>query len=412
MANEKLPGADSTEPTPEAPGSAEDSVRLERSQGLSYAARIKGFVGRGLTATVIVLALLGAVVTAYAFWVRPDTAVPQPQQSNVEIDFSPGHSAVSPITAKISLSRDYYGKGSVLDIELTGADLAHTGWSIYMTVPIGVRLNVPWTGQVLRDSLSNALNAVVLDPGPQADGRYSTLLIWDDLHSGPMLLDGANLAAYIPDFTVDNWESSGTSNGKPTVPEPQISVTRQLEPDGDFTYVGGQSPDQINNSGWSWKAAQPITINGGGGALSSGVYVEGRSPAAELQSNNAIFKSGIAFGVAASAFIAAIQEFVKSATDSKPRTSRKRTPKVTAIKSGTLQMPMVIGLDLSRARAVLSSAIPDSRFKIRHGDATSASPSMVIAQQPPPGREVTSGSQIRLIVSTGPTAGDLSPPEP
>jgi hypothetical protein len=41
------------------------------------------------------------------------------------------------------------------------------------------------------------------------------------------------------------------------------------------------------------------------------------------QSSNAVFKSGIAFGVAAAALIAAIQEFVKSGTDDKRHTRRK-----------------------------------------------------------------------------------------
>ena len=52
--------------------------------------------------------------------------------------------------------------------------------------------------------------------------------------------------------------------------------------------------------------------------------MEARSATADEQSSNAVFKSGIAFGVAAAALIAAIQEFVKSGTGNERH--RRRTP--------------------------------------------------------------------------------------
>jgi beta-lactam-binding protein with PASTA domain len=72
---------------------------------------------------------------------------------------------------------------------------------------------------------------------------------------------------------------------------------------------------------------------------------------------------------------------------------------MTAMESGTPQMPMVIGMELSRAQAVVRSAVADPRFTIQHNDTGTVPPGMVIAQRPRPGSEVTSGSQIWLTVS-------------
>ena len=245
LAEAELGGADSASGASEAPDQAHDSVRFVQRRSLSRLGRIRAFAHRGLTTTVVYLVLLGAVVVAYAFWILPDTAVPQPRPSYIEIDFSPGHPARSPITVTITLERDRFDisndKGMSLNLDLSGPDLAHPGWSLYMTMPKGVQLNLPTTGQVGRYQSSATEDTVVLKPGPQEGQRYSPRLLWKDLHSGPMQVHDANMAAWLPQVAIDNWASSG-SNGTPSVPEPQMRVTREVIPFGDFTYLGGQPP--------------------------------------------------------------------------------------------------------------------------------------------------------------------------
>ena len=85
---------------------------------------------------------------------------------------------------------------------------------------------------------------------------------------------------------------------------------------------------------------------------------------------------------------------------------------MTAMESGAVRMPMVIGLNLSRARAMISSAIADPRLTIEYGDTGIAPPGTVTSQQPAPGLEVAPDTQIRLSVSTEPTAGDRPASEP
>ena len=75
-------------------------------------------------------------------------------------------------------------------------------------------------------------------------------------------------------------------------------------------------------------------------------------------------------------------------------------------------MPMVVGLDLSMAREAISSAITDPQVSVEYKDTDVVPSGTVFVQQPPTGRHVSPGSQIRLTVSTGPTAGDLSSSEP
>jgi hypothetical protein len=316
-------GPDSAGSAPEAPAPAEDS-----SGDLSHFARIKTWVRLWFPATVVVLAVLGTVVTVYGFWELPDTAAPRPGQSTVEVDFSPGHAVSAPITVALTLSYDdpYVTKGSEieLDIDLKGADLAHTGWSMYITVPTGVQLDDPQGARVIRHvNGSDTEDAVYVDPGPQRFEGYSTSLIWNDARSGPLQVDGANLAAWFPEVQVDNWTSMGSN--APSVPEPQVAVTRNLDLyEQDFTYLAGQPPDQFNASGWwTWKPAETTPINEDSGAFSPGFYLEARSATADESASNAEFKSGIAFGIAAAAFIAAIQEFVGSATDSERHPRRK-----------------------------------------------------------------------------------------
>ena len=61
--------------------------------------------------------------------------MPQPPSSSIEVDFSPGRPALSPVTVGVVLSQ-----GS-LEINFTGADFAHAGWWVDAAVPLGVDMN-------------------------------------------------------------------------------------------------------------------------------------------------------------------------------------------------------------------------------------------------------------------------------
>ena len=81
---------------------------------------------------------------------------------------------------------------------------------------------------------------------------------------------------------------------------------------------------------------------------------------------------------------------------------------MTAMESGAPLMPSVVGMDLSRAREVISSVITDAQITIQYSDWDAVPSGTVWMQEPAAGLEVTPGRQIRLGVAAGPTAGDLS----
>jgi hypothetical protein len=126
-----------------------------------------------------------------------------------------------------------------------------------------------------------------------------------------MQVIGANLVAAFPQVTVVNQTSGGSddTSGADTVPTPQVTVQRELVPEGDFTYLGGLPPNHLVGFGWTWN---PETSYVDKGIAASSFDVEARSPTADERSHTAEFYSGIAFGVAAAAFIAGIAEFVNS----------------------------------------------------------------------------------------------------
>lgn len=110
----------------------------------------------------------------------------------------------------------------------------------------------------------------------------------------------------------------------PTGPEgswsgpPLVTVTPELDPRSDFAYLGGPPPDHFAGPFWVWK---PDTGHATGTVLNSPLDAEARSAALDGQAQTAQFYSGVAFGVAASAFIAAVAEFVNKgdANGARPR---------------------------------------------------------------------------------------------
>ena len=66
------------------------------------------------------------------------------------------------------------------------------------------------------------------------------------------------------------------------------------------------------------------------------------------------------------------------------------------------RMPSVIGMNLTQAQAVISTAIADPQVTIQPGDPGKVPPGMVIGQRPVAGNAVAPGSHIELTVSTEP----------
>jgi hypothetical protein len=136
------------------------------------------FTRCGLTPTVIVLAAITIGATVYGLLNRPDGAVPQPPGSTIEIDFSPGHPALSPITVGVRLLRDDPlpdggGPAMTVAIDLSGEDFAHAGWVMHADVPAGVEVNGPQNNPPYT---SNGTAYAYIDPGPRPFGQPGRIL--------------------------------------------------------------------------------------------------------------------------------------------------------------------------------------------------------------------------------------------
>jgi len=274
-------------------------------------------VSRGFTPTVGWLLVIGAAAGVYGWAYHPDTAIPQPPGSSVEVDFGPDRSAHSPMTVGLRLSRDKAPDSSgrwqaTLAVDLTGDDLAFPNWTLTAIVPAGVRVNGaldgdPRTGQVSRwrGSQGSQDEAFVrIAPGPVGGGKYTALLIWDEEGSGPLRVNGPSLVANLPDVRVVNLSPPGAGDGS-SVPRPEVTVVRQLSPSADYAFLGGLPPDQLTEYWWSWKP-QVGYVNDG--EVAAALQVEARSATLDERSRTDEFQSGIAFGIAAAALIAAVQE--------------------------------------------------------------------------------------------------------
>lgn len=263
----------------------------------------------------MVLLVLAIGTGAYGLWRLPDTSVPEPKSSHIEVDFSPGHPARSPITVTVTLENNSPPVPVVMGIDLAGKDFAHAGWSLAAFVPSGVQQpsagDMPLPGKV--HPSGGGLSEVDFAPGPVSGGQYTAALNWNDLASGPLQVIGPNLGAEIPGVIVIN-ELGGASSGvfkpgrEPSLPTPRVTVNQQLYPGGDFTYLGGSQPDHLASGLWSWNP-EIGTVNS---PFSTYFDVEARSATLDEQSHAAELYGGIALGVAAAALIASIQEFVNS----------------------------------------------------------------------------------------------------
>jgi hypothetical protein len=260
-----------------------------------------------------VLIALALGTGAYALSLRPDTAVPQPFPIMfVKLNFTSGHPATSPVTLSEELSDDENGNDAVsLNIDVSGADLAHRGWSLDVFVPSGVRLNFVLgpDPKSVRISQTNGGAQLHAAPGPLKDKEFVINLGWKDPLQGPMQLEGPNLHANFPLVMVTNEKS----RSQPSPPNPRVTAKQSLSSFSDYVPVGGSFPDHIDSMGgdWSWKA-ETSRVNSKN-AL-GGVDVEAQSPTLNEQAQNDAFLSGVVFGLAGAALIAAIQEFVSAAT--------------------------------------------------------------------------------------------------
>jgi hypothetical protein len=314
---------------PPSPPSQGSQAAEEGSAGNS---RSRSFVRRGFTMTVIVLGALGIGTGAWAFHIHPDSAIPQPGTSEIDLIFGPAHLARSPINIDLTLAEDWHVLSSPatavsLIIDLTGPDLTYPGWELHEQVPSGVQVGTTSDPHALRITHARGQDDVYAAPGAVPRGTFSVELKWYNLDSGPVQVKGANLAAEFPVLLVENQGSPGSANT--SLPKLSVSLSRRLQPQGDYAYLAGLPPDHqqpdLPLSVWSWN---PVTLQEGYGNASVAAFalpltVEARSATADEQTRNAEFQSGILFGVAAAALIAAIQEFVNSGRKRDGRQARQ-----------------------------------------------------------------------------------------
>lgn len=293
---------------------ADDSGKPSRSR------RALAFVRRGATATVLVLLVPGIVIGAVAWHLRPDSAIPQPGSSNIDVAFGPSYVASSPIHVQLQLWQDEPVDGGgptrvVLGIDISGKDVTYSGLTLTASVPNGVQLipaseDNPSTGHVTRypgtgDIVTITSRAVRSDPKVAPD-EYGATLTWDNLHSGPIQVRGANLVAAFPSLTM----SGGYAIRSVTLTDDLVLGQ------SDYAFLAGLTPDHESVSEWSWNRPADITL--GVAVQADPLKIEARSATVDEQSHSTEFLSGILFGVAAAALVPALQEFMNSARKRKP----------------------------------------------------------------------------------------------
>jgi hypothetical protein len=254
--------------------------------------------------------MIGAGAGVIGWIYHPNTAVPQIPASTIQVEFTPDRPARSPMTVRVWLSRDKVGtKWHVtLSIDVASDDLTGSNWTLVAIVPSGVTTlgapDDPRTGEV--SPYSGSQDFVRIAPGSISGGKYGTTLIWDDENSGPLRIQGPNLVASLPEVLVKNYTSAGTSN-ESSVPRPEVTVERHLSPSEDYAFQSGLPPDQLSQYWWSWK---PEVGHVNEATVVDPLEIEARSANIDERSHSDEFKSGIAYGIAAAAFIAAIQEYL------------------------------------------------------------------------------------------------------
>jgi hypothetical protein len=274
--------------------------------------RARAYVRRGLTTTVLLLLVVGAGTAAYAFHLRPDNAIPQVGSWNLDIAFGPHHFATSPMLVAFDMVLEEPDQGIGtrylrMYITMMSPDLRRAGWTLTGSVPEGVEL----FGQGRVVLHPGAQDFVIVSHGAARSGIDSVILTWRSPNSGPLRIQGANLVAMFPELTLEN-DLTGSSGNTSVPASPLVTLTRELQPgDGDYAYLGGQPPDHQEQGEWYWDPVNQIP--GVGIAIFSSLTIEARSVTIDEQSHSAEFLSGVLFGVAAAALIAALQEFLNSA---------------------------------------------------------------------------------------------------
>jgi hypothetical protein len=247
-AGAELTMAQPTPPVSEGSGVSAECIPVVDRDSPSRRARARAFARGGWNVTVFVLFAIAAGTAFYANLLRPDDAIPNPwPDTNIAVIFGSIHPARSPITMDLWLREGDPGQGShpaqvTMDLDLKGKDLAYPGWEVLATVPRGVQMvgavtNDPRSGKVSSRAAGGA--TVYVTPGPQRDGKYTMTLIWNDLNSGPIQVQGANLTAAFPDLTVQNTTSASSGSGT-SLPTPKVTLSRELQPGtSDYAYLGG-----------------------------------------------------------------------------------------------------------------------------------------------------------------------------
>jgi hypothetical protein len=323
--------APKVKPTAPPPGdgqAAPESTEPGNGPRPSVFKRARVYVRRRLTPTVLVLVVVGLAIGWYANHLRPASA-PQPEESNVTLHFGPNYFTSAALKVTVWLRQEPSNNTFVaMDIDLTGQDLTQPGWYLLAFVPRGVQVpgsvtNDPREGRVTHPT--SGPDVVYITPGPQRDGTYSAMLLWTNLTDGPLQVRDANLVATFPQFTVEN-RVAADSPSTFTPPTPAVTLGRKLQPGGsDYAYLGGLPPDHQDRFTWTWN---PVRGDSAGGTTSfTSSPIAARSASADEESHSKEFTSGVLFGVAAAALVAALAEFLNSARKDGSRGETRKTRK-------------------------------------------------------------------------------------
>jgi hypothetical protein len=126
------------------------------------------FLRPGFNATVIVLVAVGIFTWRYASHVHPDTGTPQPGESGFTLSFARAHHAHSPIKVNVTLAQGQAAPTAeiFLELEVSGPDLTHPGWSLQGQVPSGATSS---DGRITR---AGSKDNVYYSPGALRPGDF------------------------------------------------------------------------------------------------------------------------------------------------------------------------------------------------------------------------------------------------
>ena len=177
-------------PTPAAGGPPQTTRNMPADDPApSRKRRVLTWIRRGVTPSACLLWVLGLATGAWAYHLRPESALPRPGPATIELIFGPTHFASAPMKITVRIDQETSQPGTApydgMGIYIQSRDLEQPGWKLLAFVPSGVKplgpLNTPQLGRVTH--LATGGDAVYIDPGPAPKGAYGTFLAWGNVRA-------------------------------------------------------------------------------------------------------------------------------------------------------------------------------------------------------------------------------------